>query len=334
MPDRYIVQEIVTLGMEVTPGTAVPSTVRLQGVNVDIDTALEVDRFGPQGNLFDSISAPRQEWATGSVSGLPTYTELPYVFSNVFGAATVTTPSGGTLTRRWTWTPSSNTPWTPRTWTIRRGMVGNTAEQAAYGLMTGVGLSFSRTATPELSGDLFAQALDYAAAVVATGMTLRDLIPILPSEVCVYLDPEFADIGTTQLTRDFVAGFEVTDLFGPIWPLDCTLDSFAAHAVLKPGATATLQLGNDTAGREPVTAMRAGDTRFCRIEATSGQQIEAGPPAFSHRLRIDLALKVVDAPSRGDSDGLSTLEWSFGIFDDPDMGHALQITLDTNFAAL
>jgi hypothetical protein len=334
MPDRYIVQEICQVGVETTPGTAVAPTVRLQGVNIELDTALEVDTFAPQGNLFDTIAAPRQEWATGAVSGLPTYTELPYVFSNVFGAATVTTPTGATTARRWVWTPSSSTPWTPRTWTIRRGMVGNTAEQAAYAMMTGVGMSFSRTATPELSGDLFAQSLDYAATLATTGVTTKTLVPILPKEVCVYVDPTFAALGTTRMTRDFVASFEITDLFGPIWPLDCTLASFAAHAVLKPGATATLQLGNDTQGREPVTAMRAGDTRFVRIEATSGRVIDVGPPIYPYRLRIDLCVKVTDAPSRGDSDGLSTLEWTFGLFDDPSAGRALQITLDTDLTTL
>jgi hypothetical protein len=334
MPDRYIVQEIVEVGVESIPGTAVPASVRLQGVSIDLDTAMQLDRFGPQGNLFDSISAPRQEWSSGSVTGMPTYTELAYVFSNVFGAAVISTPSGATTARRWTWKPSSSTPWTPITWTIRRGMVGNTAEMAAYALMTGVGLSFSRTATPALTGDLFARALDYAGTVVSSGLTLRDLVPILPAEVCVYLDPTFAAIGTTRLTRDFVAEFTIGGLFGPIWPLDCTLPSFATHAVLKPDATAKLQLGNDAQGREPVAAMRAGDTRFCRIEATSAKTIEVGPPAIPFRLRIDLALKVVDAPARGDSDGLSTLEWSFGIFDDPLFGGAMQITLDTNYGAL
>lgn len=334
MPDRYVVQEIVEVGVESVPGTAVPSSVKLQALMVELDTALEVDRIAPSGNLFDTIAAPRQESATGSLAGYPTYPELTYVFSNVFGAATVTTPTGAVNARRWAWAPSSSVPWTPKTWTIRRGMVGNTAELATYGLMTGVGMSFSRTAQPEVSGDLFAQALDYSASVGATGLATLDLVPILPGEVCVYLDPTAAAIGTTRLTRDFTAGFEVGGLFGPFWPLDCTLDSFGGHAPLKPDtASATLQLGNDTQGRDPVTAMRAGDTRYCRIEAT-GPQIDAGPPAYPHRLRIDLALKVVDAPSRGDADGLATLEWTFGIFDDADMGGAIQITLDTNVTAL
>jgi hypothetical protein len=200
--------------------------------------------------------------------------------------------------------------------------------------MTGVGMSFTRTAQPEVSGDLFARALDYTATVGATGLTALTLVPILPGEVCVYLDPTAAAIGTTRLTRDFVAGFEIGGLFGPFWPLDCTINSFGGHAPLKPDTTtATLQLGNDAQGRDPVTIMRTGDTRYMRIEAT-GPQIDAGPPIYRHRLRIDAALKVVDAPSRGDADGLATLEWGFGIFDDAAFGGALKITLDTNVAAL
>ena len=334
MPDRYLVQEITELGIESVPGTAVPSTIKLAGLNVELDTALELDRFGPAGNLFDTIAAPRQEWATGALSGFPTYPELVYVFSNVFGAGTSTTPTGAVNTRRWTWQPSSSVPWTPKTWTIRRGQVGNTAEMAAYGLLSGVNLSFSRTATPEIGGDLFAYALDYAASVGATGAVAKAVVPVLPAQVCVYLDPTAAALGTTKLTRDFVAGISISGLFGPVWPLDCALASFAAHAPLKPDAGATLQLGNDTQGRDPVTAMRAGDTRFMRIEAT-GPQIDAGPPAYSHRLRIDACLKVVSAPARGDSDGLSTLEWSFGIFDDPNSTFGpMRITLDTNVTTL
>lgn len=334
MPDRALVSEIVTLGVEVTPGVAVPSTVKLQGLSLELNTELELDRFAPMGSLFDTIAAPRQEWGSGSVSGFPCYTELPYVFSNVFGAGAVTTPSGALTTKRWHWKPSSDTPWQPVTWTVRRGMVGNTAESAAYGLMSGVGMSFSRTAVPEISGDFFSYALDYAATIVASGMTELPLVPVLAPQVCVYMDPTFAAMGTTRLSRDFLASFTIGGLFGPFWPLDCTLPSFAGAVPLKPDATATLQLGNDSPqGRDPVTAMRAGDTRYCRIEAT-GPVTEVGPPIYHHRLRIDMALKVVSAPSRGDSDGLSTLEWGFGIFDDPAMDGAIEITLDTTTAAL
>jgi hypothetical protein len=334
MPDRPLVLETVELGVETVLGTAVPSTVKLQALMVELDTAITIYRIAPSGSLWDTIAAPRQEYATGSLSGYPSYPELAYVFSNALGAAVITTPSGAVQTHRWFWQPSSSVPWTPKTWTIRRGVSGNTAEMSSYALLTGVGMSFSATDQPEVSGDLFGRALDYTATVGATGLVALPVVPILPKQVCVYIDPTAAALGTTRMTRAFVAGFEIGGLNGPFWPLDCTLTSFGGHVPLKPDtATATLQLGNDTAGREPVAPMRIGDTRFIRIEAT-GPQIDAGPPVYSHRLRVDMACKVVDAPSRGDSDGLSTLEWSFGIFDDPTFGGAIKITLDTNLAAL
>ena len=333
MPDRYTVQEVVQIGVETTIGTLVPPTKQLTGMSLELDTDLELDRFAPMGNLFDTIAAPRQEWASGSLSGYPTYTELPYALSNVFGAATVVTPSGAVNARRWTWSPSSNTPWVPKTWSIYRGMVGNTAESAAYGIMSGFTMSFSRTDQPTIGGDFFARALDYSAALATTGVTKATLVPILPPQVCVYVDPTFAGIGTTRVTRAFVAGLDISGLFGPIWPLDCTIASFGGHAPLKPDANATLQLGNDTQGRAFVTNMRAGSTQYMRIQAT-GANIDVGPPAYPYQLTLDLAVKVVDAPSRSDVDGLSVLEWSLGLFDDATMGSALRIVLDTSLAAL
>jgi hypothetical protein len=330
MPDRPIVQEIVELGVETIVGTAVPSTIKLAGLQVDLGTSIEFDRIAPMGSLWDTISAPRQEYGTGSISGFPTYPEMAYVFANVFGAATITTPSGATLARLHSWAPSSSVPWAPRTWTIRRGMVGNTAELASYGLMSGVGMSFSRTAPPEISGDLFTRALDYTGTVGATGLTALSVVPILPDQVCVYLDPTAVAIGTTQLTRDFAASFDISGLFGPFWPLDCTNPSFGGHVPLKSDAGATLQLGNDTQGRAVLANMRAGSTVYVRIECT-GPIIEA---AIRHRLRIDMALKVVSAPSRGDADGLSTLEWGFGLVDDSSFGGAIKVALTTNVVTL
>jgi hypothetical protein len=193
MPDRALVQEIIELGVETTPGTAVASAIKLSGLQVDLGTSLELDRIAPMGNLWDTIAAPRQEWGVGSIAGFPTYPELAYVFSNVLGAAVVTTPSGGTLARRYSWAPSSNVPWTPRTWTIRRGQVGNTAESASYGLMSGVNMSFSRTAAPSIGGDLFSYALDYTASVGATGLTTLSVVPVLHAPVVWRRRPAQAD---------------------------------------------------------------------------------------------------------------------------------------------
>lgn len=332
MADRYPVSEVVQVGVEATPGTAVAPTKQFAGLSVELDTQLEVDEFGPMGQLTQTIVAPRQEWGSGSLSGFPTYTEIIYPLSNIFGAATITTPTGATLRRLWSWNPSASTPWTPKTWTIRRGVPADTAEEANYGLLSGLTLSFSRTAQPEIGGDLFARRLDYTAVLATTGVTVPTNVPILATECDVYLDSTAAGLGVTKLTRDFLFEFSISDLFGPIWPLNTSLNSFAAHGVQKPTIEARLVLGNDTAGRALATNMRAGTAVFIRLKATSGQFVEAAAP---FTFTIDLAGMVVSAPARGDQDGLlSTLEWTFRVVSDPTWGSWLKLAVETNSAAL
>jgi hypothetical protein len=331
MADRYLVSEVQQVGIESVLGTPVVPTIQFQGLSVDLDTELEVDEFGPSGQIVNSIVASRQEWSSGSLSGFPTYTELPYVFANLFGAATVTTPSGATDARLWRWQPDKSATWTPKTWTLRRGVPGGTAEEASYLLLSGLGLVLSRTDAPEVSGDLFAQRLNYAASPATTGVTSRANQPILPGEVDIYLDPDGASLGSTKLLRDFRYEIAFSDFFSNIWPLNSALPSFAAHSVQKPSLETTLQLGNDAAGRALVASMRAGSTVFVRMLAQApADSIEAG---FRFSLQIDSALKVVDAPSRGDVEGLSTLEWTLRNVYDATWTHWIDIQVMTNFAS-
>jgi hypothetical protein len=332
MADRYPVSEVVQVGIESTAGTAVAPTKQFAGLGVELDSALEYDEFGPAGQLTNTIVAPRQEWSSGSLSGYPTYTEIVYPLSNVFGAATITTPSGATNRRLWSWNPSATTPWTPKTWTIRRGVSGDTAEEANYALLSGLNLEFARRSAPSISGDMFARRLDYAATLAATGVTVPTNVPMLPAEGDVYLDATGAGIGVTKLLRDFMLSFSISDLFGPVWPINSAQTSFAVHGVQKPTIEAKLTLGNDAAGRALVTNMRAGTAVFVRYLSTSGQMIEASAP---YKFTLDMALMCVDAPSRADEDGLlSTLEWTFRVVSDATWGSWIRIAVENNLAAL
>lgn len=331
MPDRMLATELQQIGIETAPGVPAVPTLRFQGLSVDIDTAIEFDEFAPMGQLPMAIVAPRQEWASGSLSGFPTYTELPYALSNALGAATITTPTGATLAKRWTWEPSESTPWAPKTWTLRRGVTAGTAEEASYLLLSGLNVHFSRTVAPEIGGDLFAQRLNYAATLATTGITTRTLVPILASQGDVFLDrtPTF---GSTQMLRDFDYTWGISGLFDMIWPINSQLPSYAAHSVLVPTIESTLQLGNDTEGRALVTDMRAGTTVYVRFRAQGPtDSIESGQ---RYGLTIDTALKVVAAPTRADVNGLSVLTWSFRNVFDATWGKYLSIAMTTNSAAL
>lgn len=332
MADRYPVSEQVQIAVESTIGTAAVPNILLGGLDIALDTAVEYDEFSPMGQIPGSIVAPRQEWSSGSLSGYPTYTEIQYPLSNLLGAAVITTPSGATLARQWDWNPSPSTPWTPKSWTVRRGVPGGTAEEANYVLLSGLSLEFSRTATPTIGGDLFARRLDYGASLAVTGLTSPALVPILPSEGDIWLDSTGAGLGVTKLLRDFAYSYSIADLLGPFWPINSSFNSFAAHGVKKPTLEAMLRMGNDAAGRALVTNMRAGSSVFVRYKATSSVMVEASTP---YSLQIDTALKCVSAPARGDEEGLlSTLEWTMRNVYDATWASWLKVTLITGATAL
>mgnify|MGYP000753569974 CR=1 FL=1 len=97
-------------------------------------------------------------------------------------------------------------------------------------------------------------------------------------------------------------------------------------------ASATLQLGNDSVGTGLITNLRAGSSTFVRLRARGlADSIESGQ---RYSLTIDTALKVMDAPSRGDVEGLSTLEWSFRNVYDATWAKWCQITLVTTVTGL
>lgn len=328
MPDRPVVIERTQLGVETTSGTAVAANKRLHSFGLKLDDAADFDRFGPMGQLLDTIAVVRREWSTFAVEGYPDYQNVVYPLSGVIGAATITTPGGGTNSRLWTFTLSSDGTNTPKTFTVQNGD-GTTAEQAAYGLFNSFGLSLARSSEQKISGDGFAQRLDYAATLTASPTEIP-AIPILATHLDVFADDTSGGIGTTKLTRDFAADFSIGDRYNPLWTINSAVTSFASHIIQKPAIALKLTLGNDAAARALVTTMRAGATKFIRLQAL-GDIIEGSIP---YRLRVDTACKVVAAPSRGDVEGAATLEWEFAVIHDATWGKGLEITVQNSLTAL
>lgn len=330
MADRAVVYEVNQIGVESTPGTSVAANKLLQAMSIALAPAAEVDVYGPMGQKYDTLSILNREWSEGDVDGRPTYDELIYPLSGLLTAAVITTPGGGTLSRDWTFSPSSTAADAPKTYTLEQGQAGaGLAEKATYLQFTELGLTFSRTGGVEMSGNAIARAIQTGQTLTATP-TAVPLIPIAPGQVSVYVDDTAAGLGTTKLLRDFSVEWRVGDRFNPIWPLNAALSSYDAVVETKPTPTLTMMLGNDTVGQGYLTTMRTGAKKFVRVEAI-GPIIEA---AITYKLRIDLCVLVSDAPSKDDVEGLSTLEWSFRVAHDATWGKAMSVVLTNTQTSL
>lgn len=327
MAERSSLNQNIQIGVETTPGTAVAATKRLQSIGIEPSITVEKDNFRPIGSKFNALSTLGKEWAEASISGRAVYTELQYIFSSVINTAVTSSPAAGVT--QWVFTPSTRADDVPKTFTVEHGS-GVRADRFAYGLVTEMGMSFSRSAI-EVSGSMMARAIEDGITMTSAGVTALPLVPVLPTQVSVYLDDTAAALGTTKLTRLISGEFSLGSRFGPVWVLDAANPSFVNHIETEPDLSATLTLQADTQGMGLLPVLRSGDTKFLRIEAIGG---EIGSTGEYYRLAIDLAGKISDTGGFSDQDGVYAIEFSLLGVHDGVWDKAMQVTLVNDQATL
>lgn len=184
-------------------------------------------------------------------------------------------------------------------------------------LITGAGIPAG--ATIVTINSVTSVIISAAATATATGVALVinairtiALIPIIPTQVSVFIDNTAAALGTTKMTRAISAEFSLGSRFGGVWVLDAANSSFVNHIETEPDLTMSMTLQADAQGMALLEDLRDGDTKFIRIEAT-GTLIESGQP---YLFQLDLAGKVADTNGFSDEDGVYAVEFSFvGVHD-------------------
>lgn len=329
MAERSSLNQVIQVGVETVPGTAVAATRRFQALGIEPSPNMEIDQFRPMGQKYRSIATLSKEWVTASLSGRGSYTELVYVLSSVIDTATITTPIGATSSRLWTFTPDSFGDDNPRTYTVEHGSAFR-ADRFAYGLVTEVGMSFSRDSV-ELSGSMMGTALEDNITLTPSGVTSVPLVPILSSDLSVFMDNTAAALGTTQLGRVISAEFSLGSRFSPVWVMDATENSYVAVIESEPDLTMSLMMEADSEGMAQLATVRNGGTRFIRIRAVDSSTIEVG---HNYEFTLDFAGKVSDTGGFSDSDGIYAIEWSFVGVHDPAWNKAYEIRIKNNLTAL
>jgi hypothetical protein len=337
--ERAIATSIVQLAPETTPGTPVAATKRLSSLNIALASDADVAFQGPTGYLFDTTSTVNREWSTSDISGIPNYCELQYPLSSLFGAATITTPPSGVLTRDWVFNIVHNRQGTIKTFTVEQGDVdAGTSERAAYCFFNSLDMSFSREGGTEIGGSMMGQIIDYA-FTLTDPLTVNGLpqVPVQPNEVNVYLDLDSSDIGTTQWTDAFTIGWSIADRWNVAYPLNRSKPSFDRHYATKPDPTMTFSVANNVAGRELIDYFRERTNMFIRIDALGPliESVGSGPAIdYFFMYQQDMCVQLAEAFDPADINGLATLDWSGRIVYDTTWGKAITAKIRNNQTAL
>lgn len=286
-----------------------------------------MDQFRPMGQKFRAITTLGKEWTEAAMTGRGSYNEIVYVLASVMNAPVITTPATGVLARKWVFAPDSTADDHPQTYTVEHGSSVR-ADKFSYGIITEMGMTFNRQSI-EVTGSMLGHAITDN-ITLTPGVTAIPIVPIVPTQVSVYMDDTFGGLGTTKLLRAISAEFHLGSRYAGVWVLDAANASFINHIESEPDLTMTLTLQADAQGMALMTTMREGDTKFIRVEAI-GDIIELALP---YKFEIDIAAKVVDTGGFSDADGVYAVQFSFVGVADGGWGHAVQATVVNSMSTL
>lgn len=329
MAERTTVFQNTQIGVEVTPGTAVAANRKLGALSIAPAIKSEVSMFRALGNKFPTVGALGKEWVESKLSGQLTYSEIVYILSSLMRTVTPTRniPSTG-LSYNWVFAPALAAADTVTTFTVQQGDAVR-AQQSAYSLVSGLKISIDRSEA-KLDGTMLGRAISDGITMTA-GPTSIALIPVLPTQVSVYLANTYAALtGATALARVMSASWALENRFGVVWALNRANSSFVAHVEIEPKLVCTLKVEADAEGMGPLTHLRAGSTQFLRIEAV-GANIET---TYDYKMLIDTAVKVGEPSEFQDADGVYALEWTLNGVYDPTWAKSTEIAVTNTVAAL
>jgi hypothetical protein len=313
--------------VEATPGTSVAANKLLNSIGIEPGIAVDFQNFRPQGQKFSSIIVPGKEWTNYGISGVGTYSEIVYLLAGLINNPTPV-QQAATTAYKWSFSPAARAEDSIKTLTVEQGGAVR-AHKFSYALPTEVTFDVSRDGF-SIGGAGIGQRITDGIALTGSPTAIEEK-PILPQHIDVWLDPTSGGLGTTKLLRVLKVGFTFGNRFNPLWTLDSSQASFAAHVEALPATQLRLMLEADAVGMGLLANMRNGDTRFIRMKATSPDM--AGT-AIPYSLALDFAGKVSGVSEFSDEDGVYAIEWTFDVVYDATWTKAFQIDVINKQTAL
>jgi hypothetical protein len=162
------------------------------------------------------------------------------------------------------------------------------------------------------------------------------LAPAAANQWNVWMDATSGGLGTTQLLNVVSVDFEISDLYGPAWFINRALSSWSTHIDMAPKNSFKIKTEADATGMVPLADMRAGTTKYIRVEAQGAQIAADGPGAVYNVFSHDMAVKFVKPSTYDDEDGIYAIEWECELVEDSawGTGKAHQLTLTNLLTAL
>lgn len=329
MPDRFGVNQVVQVGLESTVGTAVAAGKLLSSSEINLGVKFGARTIRPTGQRFATTVVPGKEWSEGDWKHGGTFDEVAYWLCSALKKVTPT--ADGATAKLWTIPLDQTSDDAFASYTVEVGSSAR-AHKFAGVIANSLKAIFTRDGA-EFSGKLMGAAISDGITLTATP-TAIPIVPIAGTQLNFYLADTMAGLaGASALDRAFRVEFDYPDRRDTFWPVKSALTSFAGYGEKKDVTpTVKVLLEADAAGMALLTNMRAGSTKYLRVQAT-GAEITSGKP---YLCQLDLATKLDKDPDPfTDADGgVYAIGWNGAVVFDATAGYSMQWLVRNTLAAL
>lgn len=329
---RATIDNVIQLGVEVTPGTAVAATKRLTSLALAPKDRNESKVIRAAGRRFAQRVRRNKVWTEYSGSGEFNYNEAPYILNSLVKNVAPTVHAGGdTGAATWVYTANNFGPDGYKSYTIERGYPGSTGERTAYGVFTGAELTFDRDDLAWASADMVARNLLYPFTITDTDVDDITDETAEPGDVNVYMDSTSGGLGGSLLTAVYGGAWRLKGRRGPAWTVNRNNASWAHLPDLAPVAEFDLTVEDDSANAHMLmTALDSQVTKWVRLDLLG--PLIAGTKYYT--AQFDMALRVKSFGDPEDKDGVDVRKFTFEQVNDPTWGKPFEITLINALTAL
>jgi hypothetical protein len=308
------------LGVETTPGTAVPADKRFPSIDIEISPEHTKQFFRGAGQKFNTIGVMNKNWSVGSYKGALNYSELAYVLASY---SNLTTGS------EWTFSPAPAGDDIFATYTIERGD-STTAAQATNAIFNTLDIEITRD-TGTIAGEVMAKLFSVGHTLTASPTTLPNT-PVSMNDVKIFLDSDSANLGTTKLTDVFKTSIKLPKKFDLKWVIDADETSWkdAVPMAMTPKVTLEAEFSPQMEALYNVLKSDNAANYFLRALAV-------GDPVGSTNFtfRFSAAVQMTDAKENRKGNGaVYGYNFEFEIVADAIWGKAWEIFLINGISAL
>ncbi len=332
MPSPATANIRTQLGVEVTPGTAVPATQQLAGLYFTDDPKLDTIQTRRPGHASPSASVRGKGWTDLTpTNDFCDFNSMVYALSSLLGAANISLHTGGTLSHDWLFTLKLIDLALGKTYTLERGPTTSSAgRKYAYVALDALTISGTKDSVKITAGHAFGRE-------ISEGITLTADVPELDAasmagiNTNVYLDTTSGGIGTTQLTlSEWSVAF--SNFYGPKYDVNRAQTSYDKLVPLVPDVTVTLKVEADADAWAFFGYLRAGSLVYPRIDI-QGAVIEG---SIKNELIIDSALFITQPAAFGDDQGVDSIMFTGKVGEDPawNSGQSLIATVTNGKSSL